>query len=138
MSWTYEQSSGWLIDPSGKRLAQGYSGSGEGKNVTEMQDVPNVGPIPVGEYTIGSMRQTVNHGPDAMPLTPDPLNEMFGRSEFWIHGDSVHNPGTASEGCIIQPRFARDRIAESDDKDLRVLAVVASSGPVNIPIVEAT
>ena len=40
-----------------------------------------------------------------MPLIPSPTNEMFGRSEFLIHGDSLEHPGAASEGCIILPRF---------------------------------
>jgi hypothetical protein len=52
MTWKYDQESGdiYLND---KFVSSGYSGAGDGKNKPEMQDVPNVGPIPQGNYTIG-------------------------------------------------------------------------------------
>ena len=39
--------------------------------------------------------------PVAMPLIPDPANQMHGRSGFFIHADSIADPGSASEGCIV-------------------------------------
>lgn len=87
-----------------------------------MQDQPNVGPIPQGVYLIGEPVDTLEQGPFVLPLKPDDANEMFGRSGFLIHGDSKSHPGNGSEGCIIMPRFARDRIADSGDRELNVVA----------------
>jgi len=63
---------------------------------------------------------TVTHGPYVLPLTPSLNNQMFGRSGFLIHGDSVVNPGTASEGCIILPRAVRQQIWGAGDHVLQV------------------
>ena len=102
----------------------GYAGAADGKNNPEMQSVHNVGPLPVGLYDIGEPRNTPKHGPFVLPLTPHPENEMYGRSEFLIHGDSIAAPGTASEGCIIMNRIVRNHIAESGDTVLRVVSGV--------------
>jgi len=123
--WTYRQIDGALLDQNEKILSFGYSGAGAGKNNPEMENVHDVGPIPRGRYRIGKPVDTVTHGPRVLPLTPFPENKMFGRSGFLMHGDSVVNPGTASEGCIVQPRFARERVAESGDD---VLVVVRDEG----------
>jgi Protein of unknown function (DUF2778) len=118
--WTYEQSTGDMLDPNGNLLAVGYSGAGAAKNNPAYQNVVDAGPIPQGEYMIGLPIDSPTHGPHAMPLTPSADNQMFGRDEFLIHGDSITNPGNASEGCIILPLFARERISESGDYELRV------------------
>jgi hypothetical protein len=55
-----------------------------------------------------------------MPLTPDPSNEMFGRSAFFIHGDNPQLNHTASDGCIILIRPLRADISNSGDDDLIV------------------
>jgi hypothetical protein len=119
--WTYEQPSGKLFDPAGVLIAIGYSGAVGYKNNARFQDVADKGPCPCGLYAIGYPEDSPKHGPVAIPLTPDPANQMFDRSAFYIHGDNVHIPGTASEGCIIMPRFARDRIVASKEKTLQVV-----------------
>ncbi len=121
MTWTYEQKTGQL-SREGANIIRGYSGAGEGKNNPADQEIHNVGPIPRGSYTISGPVDTVTHGPYVLPLTPDPANEMFGRSSFLIHGDSKVDPGNASEGCIIMPRNIRERIWASGDTDLMVTA----------------
>ena len=121
MTWTYYQASGKLSHD-GTDIGEGYSGAGDGKNNPDMQEVHNVGPLPRGEYTINAPQHTVTHGPYVLPLTPNPANEMFGRSGFLMHGDSVVNPGTASEGCIIMPRHIREQVWSSDDHSLTVAA----------------
>lgn len=121
--WTYTQKTGWL-SKSGKNLYQGYSGSPAGKNKPQMEDQHNIGPIPTGNYKVGGPRNTDTHGPYVLPLTPDPKNIMFGRAGFLIHGDNVNHPGTASEGCIILPRGARELIHQSGDWDLEVVSGV--------------
>jgi hypothetical protein len=121
--WTYLQSSGdlWHGDP--EPVCSGYSGHDAGKNNPDMQDVHDVGPIPQGKYTItGPPFDSPGHGPFVMRLVPDPQNEMFGRSGFLMHGDSIEHPGAASEGCIIMPRAIRERVWNSGDRDLKVCA----------------
>jgi hypothetical protein len=119
--WTYVQKTGELLRD-GLHIAVGYSGWKNGKNNPEMQNVEEAGPIPVGKYFIGTPHDTLTHGPFVLPLTPDPGNEMFGRSAFLMHGDSVVDPGTASRGCIIMSRAVRTEVAESGDKLLQVIS----------------
>jgi hypothetical protein len=129
MTWRYEQASGRFYDDGGDLRAVGYSGAlPNGKNNPAMQRVAQVGPIPCGTYTIEAPVDTVTHGPYVLELKPDPANEMFGRTHFLIHGDSVVNPGTASEGCIILPRTVREEVWRSGDHHLCVVA-----GPMAVP-----
>lgn len=120
--WLYEQTTGRIIRDS--IIGHGYSGCGEGKNSPGHQSIRNIGPIPCGVYRIGDPFNTKTHGPYVLALTPDVANQMFGRAGFLIHGDSVVEPGTASEGCIIQPRSIREEIYLSGDRMLEVVAVI--------------
>lgn len=120
MTWKYEQETG-ILSHNGADVAIGYSGSGNGKNNPAMQDVQKIGPIPVGEYFIGQPCDTPTHGPYVLRLSPNPNNEMCGRSGFLIHGDSIEHPGTASQGCIIMPRKVREQIWNSGDPTLEVV-----------------
>lgn len=120
MSWIYEQSTGRLKTPMEMTITSGYSGAPGAVNNPGMQSIKDVGCIPRGWYTFGEPMDTVDHGPEAIPLTPDPDNEMFGRSGFYMHGDNMHVNETASEGCVIMPRFARDAVVRSEDKRLLV------------------
>lgn len=118
--WTYEQATGTLSDEKGYSVT-GYSGHGDGKNNPAMQSVRNIGPIPVGRYTICAPRDTKDHGPFVLSLTPYADNNMCGRAGFLIHGDSISAPGTASHGCIIVPRTAREKVWASGDRILQVI-----------------
>jgi hypothetical protein len=122
--WLYEQSSGRL-SRGGVVFAVGYSGAGDGKNNPELQNVKDIGPIPQGLYTISEPQDSPT--PFALPLTPDPVNEMFGRDDFLMHGDSIENPGAASEGCIIMPRTARQTVWASNDRLLQVIPRLADN-----------
>lgn len=117
----YHQSSG-VTDHDGLILGTGYSGAGPGKNACDYQNVPDVGPIPQGTYTIGDPFDSPTHGPHAMRLTPDPENEMFGRSAFLIHGDNPEHIGESSEGCIVLACGIREMISASADNRLTVVA----------------
>ena len=117
----YSQSTGALDDANETFLGRGYSGFGPGKNNAEMQNVLDVGPIPQGQYTINPPVDTEEHGPYVLALVPNEWNEMFGRSGFLIHGDSVNNPGMASKGCIILARPIREQIWNSGDRSLAVV-----------------
>jgi hypothetical protein len=121
MSWQYDQDTGWISSAQGGQVAQGYSGSGAAKNNPAAQSFPNMGPIPVGQYEIGPPYDNLKTGPYTMNLTPNQFNMMYGRSEFRIHGDSLTDPGNASEGCIVLPRPVRELIWESGDHSLMVV-----------------
>lgn len=117
----YQISTGELTRD-GVPLGAGYSGQPECKNDPTQCDQHDRGPIPPGRYTIGEPHDSPTHGPFAMKLTPDPSNEMYGRSAFMIHGDSASHPGAASNGCIIAPRAVRETVHRLNDRDLEVVA----------------
>lgn len=120
--WQYQQTTGQMRDDDGNLLATGYSGAGDDKNNPSDESVKGKGPIPTGFYEIEKPAfYHLEKGILVMRLIPDFKNDMYGRDGFMIHGDSIANPGTASEGCIIMPHEARQTIAESDDCDLEVV-----------------
>jgi hypothetical protein len=103
-------------------VGQGYAGAGAGKDNPAEQAIHETGPVPQGGYTIGPARNLPHFGSLVMELTPDTANEMFGRSGFLIHGDSLAHPGHGSEGCIVLPEAARQAIADSQDRLLLVVS----------------
>jgi hypothetical protein len=119
--WTYYQKNGRLLNAQRRLVGMGYSGHDEGKNNPAMQNLSRVGPIPCGTYTIGAPFDSESHGPYCLPLTPDTDNEMFGRSGFLMHGDSIVHPGMASLGCIIQLHAVRETVWKSGDHRLKVV-----------------
>lgn len=120
-----------MVRPEGTLCGTGYSGRGEGLNNPTMQNVVNTGPLPAGTYAIGKAFDHPMLGPEAIPLTPCADNQMFGRSHFYIHGDNQQRNKSASEGCIILDRAARNEIAGSPVKTLVVRAVET---PVSTPV----
>ena len=120
MSWKYSQSLGRLWRPDGTVAGAGYAGAGEGKNNPAKQDVKNVGPLPRGSYAMVAIG-TTNKGAYSFKLIPEQTAAMFGRSGFMIHGDSIKEPGTASEGCIVIAANVRKSILESQDRKLEVI-----------------
>lgn len=122
MTWTYQQSTGQLLQD-GKLIGVGYSGCGKGENAPECQNIPNVGPIPCGAYTIGEAYDDIgNLGPCIMKLTPLPGTETFGRSGFFMHGDNSSHNQSASHGCIVMGKNTRNTVASSEDRNLLVIA----------------
>lgn len=119
--WSWTQAAGALLHD-GNPDAEGFSGHGDGYNNPALQNVPNVGPLPQGHYTIGSPYTHPKLGPVVMDLEPDPSNEMFGRNEFRIHGALISDPADSSHGCIVLARVVRERIAASGDDHLEVIA----------------
>jgi hypothetical protein len=118
--WTFDQRTGQIAHD-GAYIATGYAGAGVGKNNPSAQAIHDVGPLPRGGYTITAPMDTRTHGPYVLWLEPAPSNEMFGRSGFGIHGDSVIHPGEASEGCIVTARIVREKIWLSGDHWLAVV-----------------
>lgn len=120
--WIYKQSTGELRRQAldAPLIATGYAGRGDGKNNTAMEGVRNIGPLPRGLYSMGLAYTDPHRGPVCIPLLPDALNDMKGRSGFLIHADSIADPGNASEGCIIFSLPTRKLLAESKDRWLVV------------------
>ena len=126
-TWTYAQKTGEL-QQDGHHVSTGYSGAKEGKNNPAMENVPNVGPIPRGDWTIsGPPVDSKDHGPYVLKLNPAPSTETHGRSGFLMHGDSKAHPGSASHGCVILPRAVREEVWQSGDRDLEVVAEIPQS-----------
>lgn len=124
--WTYAQKTGDLFRD-GQHVATGYSGCDNGKNNPEMQAVPDVGPIPQGDWTIvGPPVNTAGHGPYVLTLEAVAGSNTFGRSGFLMHGDSIESPGCASHGCIIMPRVVREQVWNSNDRELEVVGAMAT------------
>jgi hypothetical protein len=118
--WTFKTVNGEL-SRRGVVKGTGYSGHGEGKNNPFMQNVKGVGPLPTGVYWMGQEPFDHHiHGKYCLRLIPVTGTEMYGRAGFLIHGDNVHHPGEASEGCIILDHDLRVQMATSGD----VLVVV--------------
>lgn len=123
MSFVYVQRTGSMYGPGGGLVEKGYSGHGHSINSPIAEAAVGVGPIPTGEYVIGPPHMPIDHlGPLAMPLWPNKANEMHGRSGFFIHGDNQKMNHTASNGCIILSRTARQSISNNPDKHLLVVA----------------
>jgi len=114
----YSQSSGKFFDEEDNLICVCYAGNNSrpGVNPTHIQGMNNpkaqhlhcIGPLPQGSYTI---EKPIHHpvlGVLAMPLTPDPSNEMYGRDGFYIHGGSGDPAHNESEGCIIMQRHYRE------------------------------
>jgi len=120
--WTFSQSLGHLLDSSGVIVGQGWAGQLAGKNNPTMQDVPKIGPLPQGTYSIGPPHDSPRTGPYTMDLVPDPTNQMFGRSDFRIHGAAKKSPELSSEGCIVMPPAVRKTIWASGDHTIQVIA----------------
>lgn len=123
--WKYEQDTGNLYNPDGAFVATGYAGGDGGKqpdgvNNHELQEVHSVGPLPCGVYSFGFPIEHSQLGPFAIPLQPGPDNEMFGRSGFYMHGDTPAMNHSASDGCIIMPISVRKGCWTSDDHHLIV------------------
>ena len=103
-------------------IGVGWAGNGPGKNNPDMQDVHDVGPLPRGLYDIGDPENNPHTGPYSLRLTPHPENEMFGRSDFLIHGPALDPSrfGQESKGCAILVRPDRERIVSTGAKTLEV------------------
>ncbi len=119
--FTFQQSKGLLWSQDGSIRTIGWAGQRDGKNNPNMQDVPKTGPLPQGSYTIGAPHDSPHTGKYTMDLTPASDNNMFGRSDFRIHGAAFENPELSSEGCIIMPRPVREKIWASGDRTLQVI-----------------
>ena len=128
MVYTYNQTTGEFKSAIGE-ITKGYSGFGEGKNNPAMEGIADVGPIPVGSYECLTPINSKNLGPDSIALIASEDTNTFGRSAFYIHGDSVNHPGLASHGCIIIPPGTRKAIKKGD-----IINVISGITPISVNI----
>jgi len=95
-------------------LETGYAGyfnniTGEDyRNNPAAQCIAFRGPLPAGCYYMSDGNGTVTK--KSIMLLPVDITIMCNRNDFFIHGDSIENPGTASKGCIILTRPSREKI----------------------------
>lgn len=92
-------------------LARCYSGYGAYRDNPDAEGKGGLGPIPRGVWKVGPPVQHPRFGPVSFHLTPVDVPNLQGRSAFLIHGDNKLGNFSASRGCIIAPRRARDTIA---------------------------
>lgn len=121
MTWTYSQSTGELSH-NGEIVGTGYSGVAEGLNNPDMQSVPNIGPLPQGNWILGPAFTDPKLGPIVMRLSPEFGTETYGRASFFVHGDNGDGLEDSSHGCIVLSRPLRLQISQSNDNDLTVVA----------------
>jgi hypothetical protein len=100
----------------------------KGKNNPDMDGVANIGPLPLGDYTIRwlSDEEAKAHahlGPMLAELIPDAQNDMKGRSGFFIHGAArdPHRHGQESRGCTVLERIPRQAVKDSGETSVRVV-----------------
>jgi hypothetical protein len=126
-TWTYAITARTLTSSSGLVIAQGsgvtppYSGNGDCRDDPDSCHVLNHGPIPPGRYRIGPAYADLHLGPVVMHLDPDGW-DGDGRTVLRIHGDNSKGDASASDGCLILPRVARDAVAASTCRTLIVTA----------------
>jgi hypothetical protein len=132
LAWVVSQSSGQIthvptdgVGPPEPIFDGAYTGHGIGVNNPALSFVPSIGPIPIGDYSMGpeqDNRTGSGHTlKSSIRLTPAASNWMFGRGGFLIHGDNARHNRSASEGCIIVPQNIRDKMGRSSDKTLQVV-----------------
>lgn len=117
---TYQQATGELHKEDGKLIAVGYSGHGAGVNNPDLENT-NVGPIPRGLWRMKEfLAHHGDHGPAVIRLEPIG-HDAHGRLGFLMHGDNSLLNKSASLGCIVAPRFARELAWAEGDRLVRVV-----------------
>jgi len=112
---------GELYTDEGNYIGTGYAGKGADKNNPNDDAVKGLGPLPDGDYQLSEPFTDEEKGPLVFGLIPDPKNEMHHRGSFMIHGDSIKDPGNASEGCMVQDHNVRQYIKDSGCRQLTVV-----------------
>ena len=127
MPWTFVITEGKIYDPSGAFLTTAYAGGNLGQNPEDVNNpdaegLANKGPLPEGWYIFGTPLDHSKLGKFAIPLIPDPSNDMKGRSGFFWHGDLIGGAyESGSEGCIVSAPAPRHTAWASADHRLQVV-----------------
>lgn len=127
--WTFNSANGNLSHD-GAFMGIGYAGHGAGLDNQADQYIHDLGPLPVGMWTIGDFFDDlipdppdgkIHLGPCVAPLTPSEGTDTQGRGGFFIHGDNAEQNHTASDGCIVLNPSIREEIKNSGDTTLEVV-----------------
>lgn len=128
----YYQGKGTLMDMEDRIVGKGYSGAPGHVNAPDDERLKGQGVIPRGTWIVGPViersQDTDHKGENLIKRVPDKTTaervRAVGRDpfSFYIHADSVKNPGTASEGCIIMPKKG-DRMAIRELQAARIRVV---------------
>lgn len=112
--WNVATGTLYLEDDQGCRvaLARGYAGAPGSINNPEHEGRRSAGPIPRGRWLLDAPANRPTTGPVSIGLEAQDPKTAQGRSAFYIHGDNAAGDGTASRGCIILDRRARQIISE--------------------------
>lgn len=116
--WTYAQRTGEMSN--GTLQFFGYAGHGSGMNNPDMADVKNVGPPPVGLYSMGPWHDELHLGPCVTALSPVG-HDADGRTSLMIHGDNASQNHSGSDGCIVLGPTARHAMRDGGDTSLSVV-----------------
>lgn len=102
-------------------IGKGYSGFGSGINNPDFESVPDIGPIPKGEYKIVQWYDKYE-GKGLVVARLEPVNhDAHGRNGFLIHGDNTEVNHTASHGCIVTSKDVRVNWRKSGDTKVFVV-----------------
>lgn len=105
---------------------RGYAGRAEHRDQPGSVDRVGLGPLPPGVYRIGEPRHHPRLGPLSIPLTAIPGSVTHGRSGFYIHGDNARGDRSASSGCIVVGRAAREAVVRAMRRGIVDLVVIPS------------
>lgn len=121
MTWTYKVSERAFYLNGEFKFRANYAGAEGYKDDVNSECLVNRGPLPRGKYRIAGTPFTHRvAGRFTLRLEPYAGNNMCGRAGFLIHGDSIRDPGNASNGCIVAAPDFRRQIWDSLDKELIV------------------
>lgn len=117
----YQQSTGNLWIKGVLQSAKGYAGHGTGLNNPAMENVKGVGPLPRGLWRLGPWSDHPHLGKIVSHLLPISVPNLYGRDEFFIHGDNALMNHTGSDGCIVLDKATRLALRASGETQLRVV-----------------
>lgn len=120
MTWVYQVKTARFYHNGSYAFTARYAGAKGFYNDPSKECVADKGPLPRGTYHISAPFFHPHAKKYTMRLTPESSNHMCGRGGFLIYGDSISDPGGASNGCIILDLNYRIKIGTSNDHTLIV------------------
>lgn len=122
MTWVYDVRKKTFTHNGVYQFSARYAGAPGYKDNPDYECLINKGPLPRGKYRIvGTPFTHSRAGPYTLKLQPYRENDMCGRAGFLIHGDSIKDPGNASNGCIILAPDYRRKLFKSGDHEIVVI-----------------